>query len=506
MIGDRDLSDAATCSPWLDTNGRPRRDPLSGEQAFDVVVVGGGFLGVVTTYRLARAGVRVALLEAGRIAGGTSGHTTAKVSALQQLTYSELEDRHGGEKSSAYAAANVAAVAEMREMIETEAIDCEMRERDAIVFAASTDGISDLERESTAAHRAGLGAELTDGSSALLEWKAALALPSQLELHPRKFLDGLTDAAEAHGATVFENSRVLSASKLPGRLELRTESGTLACEQAVLATLMPILDRGLFFARLTAERSYSLGFTQQADAGAMLISVESPTHSIRSHPRANGEMLIVGGAAHTVGGKGSPTESYRELARFASEELGIAAKPEFSWSAHDLFSADGLPYAGALTPISDAIFFASGFRKWGLTNGVWCSKVLVDHLMGERNQHAEMLAPNRLTATSARGVGREALKTSVQMAKWLKPRIESPDSLAPGEAAVLRRGFVPVAAYRDADGELHELVAACTHLGCPVTWNEAETTWDCPCHGSRFGIEGAVLQGPATRPLRKLNS
>lgn len=494
-----DLTGGDARSPWLEGAAR-QRDAARGELRFEVVVVGGGILGVVTAYRLACEGIDVALVEAGRIAGGTSGHTTAKVSALQQTTYTELEDRHGADAAAAYAAGNRAAVDSLRRMTEAEGIACEMRDRDAVVFARDDDERQSLEREAEAAARAGLDVELEGPGSALAEWVAAVRLPDQLELHPRLLLDGLVAAAERRGATVFEGTRVRHASKLPGQLELRTVDATLQCERAVLATLMPILDRGFFFSRLTAERSYSLGFTAGPEVGTMAISAGSPTLSLRSHPRGDGELLILGGAAHTVGGQGSPGESYETLEAWG-RDLGLSGRPAYRWSAHDLFSADGLPYAGSLTPTGEGVLFAGGFRKWGLTNAVWCADVLTESILGRDHDDAGLLRPNRLTATSLKGLSKEALKTTRHMARWFRPRLKSAESLAPGEAGLVRKGLVPVAAYRDEQGELRSMTPACTHLGCPLTWNEPESTWDCPCHGSRFGVDGSVLQGPATRPL-----
>lgn len=511
MVRGGDLSDSGSNSPWLIGGSEGSRPQAEGELSFDVVVVGGGWLGTITAYRLALAGVDVALVEAGRIGGGVSGHTTAKVSALQQSTYSELASRHGSEAASAYAAGNLAAVEAVRALIAEEGISCDERSRPAVIYARNEEELDPLAEEAEAARLAGLELH-EDLDVAPAGSVAAVRLDDQLELHPGKFLDGLATAAAEHGAKVFEQSRVITASKLPGRLTLNTDHAEISCERAVLATQMPILDRGVFFPRLTAKRSYAVAWRGQPEIGAMQISAGSdPTRSIRSHRglddgAAEGELLVIGGSGHTVGGRGDATSSYADLEAFAAAEYGVEGEPDFRWSSHDLHAADGLPYAGPLTPFGDSILFGSGFRKWGLTNGVWCSAVLVEELLGRKHPDAKLLRPNRVSATAARGVAFEGAKTSWQMARWLAPPLRSADDLGPGEGAIARSGVAPVAAYRGEDGALHKLLPACTHLGCPVSWNEADRTWDCGCHGSRFAADGGVIQGPATRAMRRLGS
>jgi glycine/D-amino acid oxidase-like deaminating enzyme/nitrite reductase/ring-hydroxylating ferredoxin subunit len=492
-------------SRWLAGAGGPTRAPARGRLDYEVVVVGGGFTGVSAAYRLAQAGVRVALLEAGRIGSGVSGHTTAKLSALQQRTYSEIASTHGRERAAAYAEGNLEAVEWVAATVEREGIECDLRRSPAVIFARSGEGVGDLGEEASAAAEAGLSVE-EQAPLERMHWpaKAAISLPDQLELHPVRFLDGLVAAAEAAGAEVFEDARVLSTSKLPGRTTVSTAEAEIRCERLVLATLMPILDRGGFFARLTCERSYSISLPLRKPLEGMYISFEQPTVSLRSHPNGDGEQLILGGAGHTVGAGGDPAESYEKLESFARDHLGLAVEPTHRWSAHDLRSADGYPYAGRLIPTGESILFASGFRKWGLTNGIWCSRVLAEGILGERSADAELLAPNRLTPASLKGIGREGLKTSRHLARWALPRLRRAEDLEPGEGGLVRARAAPIGAYRAPSGELRKLVPACTHLGCPLQWNQADTSWDCPCHGSRFDTDGAVLQGPATRPLKRI--
>ena len=490
---------------WLADAGGPTRPAAAGETSHEVAVVGAGFTGLMTAYLLATEGVDVCVLEAGRISSGVSGHTTAKLSALQQVTYSDIESTHGEERSKAYARGNLNAVESVAGIIEAEGIECDLRRNEAVIFARTEDGFSDLAEESAAARRAGLDVQ-GDGTDPGLRWPAlrSISLPNQLELHPRRFLDGLASAAERAGAVIYESSRVVSASKLPGDLELRTDDATVTCKRAVIATLMPILDRGVFFSRLTCKRSYSVAYRIDEPLGGMYISIEEPTESLRSHPDGEGEMLILGGAGHTLGDGTDPAECYAKLKEFAALHLGVAGEPVHYWSAHDLMPADGYPYAGQLTPFGEKILFASGFRKWGLTNGVWCARVLADEIVGRDNPDAELLKPNRLTPSTLSGVAEVGMTTSKHMARWAVPRLKSAEDLEPGEGGLTRAGAIPVGAYRTPSGELRKVVPACTHLGCPLQWNAADTSWDCPCHGSRFDTEGDVLQGPATRPLKRL--
>jgi glycine/D-amino acid oxidase-like deaminating enzyme/nitrite reductase/ring-hydroxylating ferredoxin subunit len=493
-------------SPWLaDLDGRPPRPRAVGDVRADVAVVGGGITGLTVALALARAGRDVVVLEADRLGFAVTGNTTAKLTPLHQLVYAELTDRFDGATARCYAQANVEAIRWIAATVADERIACDWREQRAYTYAQTGEGLERVRREVRAAVDAGLDARFEADTP--LPWgvAGAIGLPADAgaELHPVRYVEGLADAVERAGGRIFEGSRVLGASRV-GSPRLHMDGARVAAERVVLATHMPVLDRGLWFARLTAERSYGVAAPVAQPLGAMLISADGPTRSLRSHPHGGGELLLVGGEGHITGEDGDTRARYAALEAFARERFAVEAVTH-RWSAQDLHPADGLPYAGPLLPGLSGFWIAAGFRKWGLTNGTAAALIVADRLLGRPNRFAAVFDASRFTVRqSAMGVARELSKDARHLiGDWLRMPLRSADALGPDEGGIVQVGGLPAAAYRASDGTLHLRSPACTHLGCRVAWNAAERSWDCPCHGSRFGVDGRVLQGPATRPLGK---
>lgn len=272
----------------------------------------------------------------------------------------------------------------------------------------------------------------------------------------------------------------------------------------IIATHLPILDRGLYFARTHAERSYALLARLRGDVPqGMYLSDESPAHSLRPVPTPDGEMLLIGGESHKAG-QGDSRERYRALEAWAREHFEIAGV-EHRWATHDHLSHDGLPFIGRLWPFGDRLLTATGFRKWGLAMGTTAAEILVARAQGREHQWADVFDPTRLSVRH--GAASMLKQNTDDGVRFFAGRLRGRGSgsgpqLASGEGAVVVSGIGQRALYRDDDGIVHSLSARCTHLGCIVNFNSAERTWDCPCHGSRFDpVDGSVLEGPAVRPL-----
>jgi nitrite reductase/ring-hydroxylating ferredoxin subunit len=305
---------------------------------------------------------------------------------------------------------------------------------------------------------------------------------------------------------VFERSRAIAVAGGKEHVRISTTRGELTADQVVVATHFPFLDRGGYFARMHPERSYGLGLYLKRGSKApqgMYLSTESPSHTVRSHPTAGGEMVIAGGESHKTGQGGDTAERVARLERWARERFD-GRSIEYRWSTQDNMPVDGVPFIGRLAPFQKRLWVATGFMKWGLTNGTAAGMILCDLIAGRSNPWASLFDSTRFKPFAS---ATELVKENVNVGmRFVGDHISSPDArsveaLAPGQAGIVRRGAGKVAAYREEDGTLHVVSAVCTHLGCQVKWNEAEHSWDCPCHGSRFDFTGRLIQGPAVKDL-----
>jgi glycine/D-amino acid oxidase-like deaminating enzyme/nitrite reductase/ring-hydroxylating ferredoxin subunit len=488
-------------SYWVQSTADPPRDRLAHDADCDVVVIGGGIVGVTTAHLIARSGADVVMLEARRIGSGATGYTTAKVSSLHGLTYAKLESSFGGQTAQTYAEANEAGLAEIASLVEELSLECDFRRKPNFTYTESEQSGRQIADEAGAAARAGLAASLETVSELPFPVRAAVRVANQAEFHPVRYLHGLVSAAANRGAGIYEDSRVVSVDQ-GDPVKVVTEGGaTVRARHVIVATHLPILDRGLYFARTHPERSYVLLARLRGEIPqGMYLSDEHPAHSLRSVPVDGGELLMVGGESHKAG-QADPAKRYASLESWARERFDVESI-EYRWATQDNMPADGLPFVGRLWPFSDKVLTATGMRKWGIAMGTAAARMLADAVAGADNPWASTFTPLRLHPLAG---GADFVKENANSGfHWLADRITqraSAEDLAPGEGAVIGSGPTQHAAHRDESGQLQALSARCTHLGCIVRFNGAERTWDCPCHGSRFALDGSVIEGPAVHPL-----
>ena len=490
---------SAAESLWFDVGEDGGYAPLGGTAEADVAVIGGGIAGLTTALLLKRTGARVVVIEAAGVGTGVTGCTTAKVSALQSTIYSTIASRHDEEKARHYAEASEAGVEWLAAIVADERIECDLERRPAATYAADSSDRHQIEREAEAATEAGLPVKLAESLDLPYPVAGALVLGDQLQLHPVRYVRGLAAAVHGDGSTVYEGSRVLSVSE-GSPCTVLTAQGEVRADHVVVASHYPILDRGLYFARLEAQRSYCIAvrLATGSPPRTMAISAGSPTRSLRSH----GDELIVGGEGHPTGsGKATP-ERFERLEEFAREHWDVDGVTH-RWSAHDPIPYDHLPMIGAYRPGSSRLWVSTGFMKWGLASATFAATILADRIGGKENAWAETFSPNRLSLTSAHEVAKLGAKFAADLVgdRIRPPQGVSVERVPPGEARVVPDGAGKKGVYREPDGTLHAVSLRCTHLGCLLRFNAAERSWDCPCHGSRFGVDGRVLEGPAVRPL-----
>lgn len=452
-------------SVWRTRPSDARSDAVPGRA--EDLVIGAGITGLVTALLLARAGREVVVVDAGAPGAGTTGSSSAKVSVLQGTRLDDVVRRHSPEVGAAYLDANREGQAWLRRFCETH--DVPMQTRRAMTFAASDAAIPALKREFAVEQELGVGSTWTTDVAAPFDVAAAIQLDDQAQTDPMALVAALVQQVREHGGLVCPGHRVVDLSLSDGSARIRLEDGQeVAAEHVVLATGSPILDRGFHFAKLQAHRSYVIALSGAPPVDAMFLSVGDPVVSVRDEPER--EMVLVGGFGH-VTGRTSSEQRHLERLREWSARAFPAAVEEYAWSAQDYSSFDAAPDVGVLPWSNGRVHVATGYGKWGLTNGVAAALAISADTLGERPEWAE-----RMRGLANGRAVLEFAEFNVGVASRLVNTL-------PARVA----GARPI----------------CTHLGGVLCWNDAARSWDCPLHGSRFAESGEVLEGPAVTPLEK---
>lgn len=440
-------------SIWTDTVMIKKRNPLKGDLDAETVIIGAGLTGILTGYMLMRKGIDAVILEGEHIGSGQTGRTTAKITSQHGALYHKLIQMYGKEKAKHYAGFQEWAVGEYERIIEEHKIPCDFVRCNANLYSCEEQGT--LKREADAA--AGLGIQMVYREECELPFpvKSVLTYENQARFHPLKFMKVISEKLR-----IFEETKVQKVFyDGQGRSRIVTERGTVTAEKVIFACHFPFVNMpGYYFARMYQSRSYVLALRQAQELDGYYLGIDSDGCSFRSE----GDVLLFGGGGHRTG---EVKEGYQRLKDRAGE-LWPDAQEVSRWSAQDGMTLDGIPYIGRFSPKRKDWYVAAGFGKWGMTQSMVSARIISCMIDGMGVPESDVFSPQRRIA--AEGMKEFAVnqKTAVQ------------------NLASIRQ------------------TKRCTHMGCKLTWNQEEGTWDCPCHGSRFDREGALLDGPAVKRLK----
>jgi len=493
---------------WLTSASSPQFPGLRASTTADVVIVGGGITGLTTAYLLAKRGVRVVVLERHRCASGETGRTSAHLTMVTDARLSELVKRLGRDHAQAVWDSGLAAIAQIDTIVREREIDAEFAWVDGYLHAPSQKDVHDdsLDVTADAALARELGFDAESMPAVPVMDRPGIRFEHQARIHPLKYVAGLADAITALGGHIYEQSDVQGFSEEPRSV---TANGhTVSCDTVVLATHQPLggfrsaASAMLFQTKLALYTSYVVAgrVPHGRVPDALWWDTGNPYRYLRVAPQGDHDLLIFGGEDHKTGQHDDTEQCYRRLeARLVTivPEVELAHR----WSGQVIETPDGLPYIGRT---AEHEYSATGFSGNGLTGGTLSGLMIADAILGQPNPWTELFDPDRTAL--ARGAWTYLKENADYPYYRIRDRFagvatRSLRAVKRGEGGIVERHGAQVAVSRDAAGALTLHAAACTHMGCLVAWNQAERTWDCPCHGSRFATDGRVISGPATAPL-----
>lgn len=504
----RSATNGSSRSLWMDTATVPVFPALVGAQEAQVCVIGAGIAGLTTAYLLALQDKDVVVIDALGVGAGETGRTTAHFFPPDEW-YHGIE-RHFGHAQARLVAGSYAHALQMVEsIVRRESIACQFEHLDGYLVAQDAHDRPLLEHERDAAVRAGVQAELVAGVPGLdFDTGPAVRYPGQAQLHPLRYLDGLARALVRRGGRIHGASHAHRIRGDHRHQVVSLDDGEIRAQHVVVATHTPFNDRVVMHTKQAGYRTYVIGLRVPSGTVPRLLlwDLGDPYHYVRLAGGADGdEVLIVGGADHKTGQDEHPGHRYDDLERWARARFPMARELAWQWSGEVMEPNDGLAFLGRNPMDDDNVYLITGDSGNGMTHCTIGAMLVTDLIMERPNPWSALYDPARKPVHGLGQFASEQANVAARYGEWLSGGgVDSVQAIAPGDGAVLREGLHRVAVYRDPEGGLHALSARCTHLGCAVHWNGAEQSWDCPCHASRFDIEGNVLHGPAPAPLAKV--
>jgi glycine/D-amino acid oxidase-like deaminating enzyme/nitrite reductase/ring-hydroxylating ferredoxin subunit len=499
--------DGACTSLWQNEMPiyRPENDPDI-ETIYDVAIVGGGITGISTALLLQNAGKQCIVIEANNLCFGTSGGTTAHLNTLLDTPYTTIIKNFGKESAQLVAWAAAEAIDLIKENIATYKIDCGFEEASAYLFSQTKEQTEELDEIYEACQDVSLDVSYNLSLPVNIEYEKSIEVRGQGKFHPLKYVYALARAFEDAGGTILQHTRVESVEDTEG-ITIETTNGSFRAANLIYATHIPP-GVNLVHLRCAPWRSYAMAFTIKSKKYPqdLVYDMYDPYHYIRSQKIDGKEYMIVGGEDHKTGQAENAEASFLRLESYIRKYFTVD-EILFKWSSQYFEPADGLPYIGHLPGNPGNIFVATGYGGNGMTYSSVAALLLRRMILKGESPYIKLFDPNRIKPvagfTSFIKQNVDVLRKFV--GKWFdKEKLEEFAELAPGEGRVVKYNGEKVALYKDEHGELHAINPICTHLKCSVAWNNAEQTWDCPCHGARYSYEGKVLTGPADHGLEKI--
>lgn len=471
----------------------------------DITIIGGGLTGITTAYYLTKSGVKVTLLEKDKIANHTSGNTTGKITSQHGLFYNYLLQSVGKEQAKQYLYANEEAIQNIAKIIEEEKIECEFEWQDNYVYAQTEENLKKINAEHEALEFLNFkNSEIIEKADIPIKNLGAIKFKKQAQFNPCLYALALAEKVEERGGQIFEDSKVIDIKKEDEEYEIITEDGKVYSKVVVICTHYPIINApGFYFLKMYQSTSYIIAVETKAKLfDGMYINAEDDVISLRTAKYKDKRLVLIAGMDHKTGAKIDLRNSYRKLEETANK-LFPGCKVIYRWNAEDCIPLDKIPYIGEFSNLWPNVYVGTGYKKWGITSSNVAANIITDKILEKKNPYEEVFTSTRLKPIkNYKELGNMLKEVAYsEVINKLRATDEHVRDIKQGEAKIIDIAGKKVGIYRDKAGSLFAVKPYCTHLGCELSWNNLENTWDCPCHGSRFTYEGKSIYDPAIKDL-----
>lgn len=489
-------------SYWILTSKGKRYPKLEENISADCVIIGGGIAGLTTAYLLLKKKVNVVIVEADSIGYGASGRNTGKVNLQHGIVYSKIANSYNELVAKGYYAANKKALDLMKSIIHENEIQCEFMKQPSYLFTQEDSHIKDIKEEYIVCKNIGIECEYMESIPLPIDVKAALYFAEGAEFHPKKYVDGLAECITKMGGIIYENTPIENIEDIDNCKVVSSDGYSIRSKKLVICSHFPCYDgMGFYFSKMRPDRTYIVAAEYDSlYPGGTYINVEDPKRSIRYYKGTDEKLLLIAGDNHKVGHK-TKEDHYGNLKEYGRKVFGVQ-NFKYQWSTQDYITPDKIPYIGYLNKSNQNIYVATGFSKWGMTNGTVAGMIISDLIVDKVSHFKDIFTSDRSNVYFTKDFVKENLDVA---GRWIAGKLEFGNDKMPGvgEAKLVTIDKKRYGAYRDEEGELYIVDITCPHMGCELNWNKSEKTWDCPCHGSRFNYNGDIYNGPATTALNK---
>ena len=504
-------------SYWIQsTKNLKLNEKITNNYETDVCIIGAGLAGLSTGYYLAKEGINVIILDKDNIGQKVSGNTTAKITLQHNLIYDYLIKSFGTDFAMKYFKSNKEAISNIKKIIDDENIECDFEYQDNYVYTINQDDITKIHNEIKAinslnnilnSNEKDIFADFVTSCNLPFKICGAIKVKDQAQFHPLKYMFGLSKAIKNKGGIIFTNSLVTDVKQKDGVYTTYTDKHFIKSKYIVIASHFPFKDfPGFYFSKMYQSTSYVLGIDTKSDLfDGMYISSDKPTFSYRTAKYKDKKILIMAGGDHKTGYAPDNNQTGYNILEQEAKKYYPNCEILYRWNTRDCITIDKVPYIGDFSNLMPNMFVATGFNKWGITSSNVAANIIRDKILGIKNEYSKIYEATRFSpiknAHEMKNITSQVLKSFVT--NRIKIPEENLSAIKNDNGGIIKVNGASIGIYKDINGKVFAVNPTCTHLGCLLTWNNLDKTWDCPCHGSRFDYTGKNLYDPAFKDLER---